>query len=239
MARNFTLRKKLLVSAAALAAVCAAAVIVMPWVRTLYDPDMRDSFIKYVDGLGLWGHVMMFCLQLVQVVIAIIPGEPVELVAGALYGGLGGLVMCLLGCALASAAVFMIMRRLGQPLLRRLFKKRRLEEFGFLHDSRKLETVTFILFLIPGTPKDMLTYVAGTTDIPLGRFLAISLLARVPSVVSSTFIGDTALSGNWYATAAILIATLALGLAGIFLRERALAFCRRHSRRARSQGAKT
>lgn len=228
--------KRAVAIAALAAALCAAAVIVAPWMQRLYDPALREKFISYVDSLGAPGYALMFGLQILQVIVAIIPGEPVELMAGVLCGGPGGLVLCLAGSALASAAVFALMRRLGPPLLDRIFRKKRLEEYGFMRDSRKLELVTLILFLMPATPKDMLTYVAGTTPLSMHRFLIISTLARIPSVASSTFIGDSVLSGRWHIAIIIAIITIGLGLIGIFFREPAMAFCRRHSRR-RNSGA--
>lgn len=235
MTHTSHMKKHMLTALVVIAVLGVAAAIVMPWMETLYDPALRESFTEWVDSLGFFGYLLMFGIQVLQVVVAIIPGEPVELMAGALYGGLGGLVTCLLGSTLASAAIFIVMRRFGHHILDRIFTKKKLDEFGFIRDSRKLEAVTLVLFLLPGTPKDMLTYVAGTTPIPMVRFLAISAFARIPSVVSSTFIGDSVLSGNWRTALAITLATLLLGLAGIFWRERAMAFCRRHSRKARSK----
>ena len=234
MAHSFAARRQLLMALAAVAVMGAAAAIVMPWMKALYDPAIRESFTAYVDSLGIWGHMLMFGIQLMQVVIAIIPGEPVELIAGALYGGLGGLLMCLAGSALASAGIFIFMRTFGKGLPDKLFPRKKLTEFAFLKESRRLEAVTFILFLIPGTPKDMLTYLAGTTDIPMARFLIISSFARIPSVVSSTFIGDSVLSGNWYAALILTLATFVTGILGIYFRERIMAFCRRHSRRGKA-----
>ena len=98
--------------------------------------------------------------------------------------------------------------------------------------------MTFLLFLIPGTPKDMLTYLAGTTDIPLARFLILATFARIPSVITSTYIGSTALTGKWYVTLLLLGLTAAMGLAGILLRDKVMNFCRSHSRRARTKDAK-
>ena len=228
-------RKHIFAAVAAVCALAAAAAIVMPWMETMYDPELRAQFIAYADSLGIFGYILMFGIQLVQVVVAIIPGEPAELMAGALCGGLGGLALCLAGSALASAAIFTVMRRFGQKLLARLFPKKKLDEFGFLADSRRLDTVTLILFLIPGTPKDMLTYVAGTTRMPMARFLIISTFARIPSVVSSTFIGANMLSGNLRAAVILLLVTFAIGLAGIFIREPVIDFCRRRSPASRSK----
>lgn len=229
---NTSARTKRAVAIAALAAaLCAAAVIFAPLIQKLCDPALREKFTEYVDSLGAPGYALMLGLQILQVFVAIIPGEPVELMAGVICGGLGGLVLCLAGSALASAAVFMVMRRLGPPLLNRIFRKKRLEEYSFMQDSRKLELVTLVLFLMPATPKDMLTYVAGTTPISLRRFLIITTLARIPSVASSTFIGDSVLSGRWHVAIIIAVITIGLGLIGIFFREPAMEFCRRHSRR--------
>lgn len=234
MNRTIPIKARMIAAVAALALLGAAAAIVMPWIRTLYDPAVRDSFTAFVDSLGIWGYLLMFTIQVLQVIVAIIPGEPVELVAGVLYGGLGGLLMCMAGCVAGSAVIFIFMRTIGGPIIDRIFKKKKLQEFSFMQDSRKLETVTLLLFMLPGTPKDMLTYIAGTTGIPMLRFIVISTFARIPSIVTSTFIGDSVLAGNWYTALILLIITFALGLAGIFFRERVMDFCRRHSpRRAR------
>lgn len=227
-------KRRMIAAAAALAALGAAAVIAMPWMETLYDPAVREKFIVFVESLGIWGYVLMFGIQLLQVVVAVIPGEPVEIIAGALYGGPGGLVLCLAGCVTGSAMIFIFMRTLGRPLAERLFRNKKLSEYSFLKDSKKLDSVTLILFLIPGTPKDMLTYLAATTPIPMLRFIVISAFARIPSIVTSTYLGDTMLEGNWYASVLLLVATLLLGLCGIFFREKALDFCRRHSPRRRT-----
>ena len=235
MNSRHTLKKRIVAAVAALAAVAAAAVIAMPWMETLYDPAVRDKFIAFVEPLGIWGYVLMFGIQLLQVVVAVIPGEPVEIIAGALYGGPGGLLLCLAGCVTGSAIIFTFMRTLGRPLTEHLLRNKKLSRYSFLKDSKKLDSVTLILFLIPGTPKDMLTYLAGTTPIPMFRFIIISTFARITSIVTSTYLGDTVLEGNWYAAALLLIATLLIGLFGIFFREKALDFCRRHSpRRSRA-----
>lgn len=75
-------------------------------------------------------------------------------------------------------------------------QKSKLDEFAFLKDAKKLETIVFILFLIPGTPKDMLTYVVGTSPMKITQFLVLATFARIPSVISSTFIGSTIRQGN-------------------------------------------
>mgnify|MGYP002589264205 CR=1 FL=1 len=107
------------------------------------------------------GLLVVLGIQILQVVIAFIPGEPVEIFSGALYGTVGGLLICLSGCMIASTIIFALSKRYGKPLFYSLFSKEKVQGWKWLQDSRKCSMVTFILFLIPGTPKDMLTYIVG------------------------------------------------------------------------------
>ena len=93
--------------------------------------------------------------------------------------------------------------------------------------SEKADLVIFLVFLIPGTPKDMLTYVVGMTRVSLKRFLWLSTLARVPSVLSSTLIGSSVIQGEGETALILMLVTGLLGILGIEAREKILAFCRR------------
>ena len=176
--------------------------------------------------VGVLGWLAMFGVQMLQVVIAFIPGEPVELIAGALYGAAGGLALCTLGCVTASALIFLLSKRLGKSVLDSLFGAEKVKDWKWLYDSQRMELVTFILFLIPGTPKDMLTYVVGVTNMRVGKFLLISSLARIPSVLSSTMIGSSLRQGNWVLTLVVFIITAVVGVVGITCKDRMIAFCR-------------
>lgn len=208
----------------------AVSLISLPYINLLSEPETQQKFKAWVTSFGVGGWLLVLCIQIIQIVIAFIPGEPVEILAGVLYGGFGGLLLCLFGCGIASSGVFMLSKRFGAPLVAKLFKKSKLEEFAFLKDAKKLETIVFILFLIPGTPKDMLTYVVGTSTMKTTQFLAISTFARIPSVVSSTFIGSTVRHGDWEIAVVIFAVTAVLGVAGIKYQERMLGFCKRIGR---------
>lgn len=209
----------------------AVSLISLPYINLLSEPETQQKFKAWVTSFGIGGWLLVLCIQIIQIVIAFIPGEPVEILAGVLYGGLGGLFLCLFGCVIASSGIFMFSKRFGAPLVAKLFKKSKLEEFSFLKDSKKLETIVFILFLIPGTPKDMLTYVVGTSSMKITQFLILSTFARIPSIISSTFIGSTIRQGEWEIAALIFAFTAVLGIAGIKYQERMVGFCKKIGRR--------
>ena len=96
-------------------------------------------------------------------------------------------------------------------------------QYRFLQDEARLEGVVFLLYFIPGTPKDILVYVCGLSSLPLGRFLFLSTLARIPSVVTSTWAGASFASNNLWLTVGIFLCTGLLGLGGIWFQRRYLA----------------
>ena len=209
----------------------ALTVLALPYVRRLSDPETQRFIQNWIEEQGLWGIFILLGLQVLQVIIAFIPGEPMELLAGALCGALGGTVLCLTGTVLASACIFALSRRYGRRLLALLgFGEKQVAQWKWLQrdeQSEKADLVIFLVFLIPGTPKDMLTYVVGMTRVSLKRFLWLSTLARVPSVLSSTLIGSSVIQGEGETALILMLVTGLLGILGIEAREKILAFCRR------------
>ena len=211
--------------------VTGITVILFPYFQSLSDPICQDRIREWVNNIGIIGIFTVLGLQILQIIIAFIPGEPVEILSGALYGTIGGLILCLIGCMLASAVVFSLSKYFGKKLLYVLFSKQNIQSWNWLQDSKKYTIVTFLLFFIPGTPKDMLTYIIGITNMSIRRFLVISSLARVPSVLSSTMMGATMRQGNWKISIIVFLITGVIGIAGVAFNDKIIAFCRRHSKR--------
>ena len=185
------------VAVAFIAVAIALTVLLMPVFSKLAEPDAQARFEAWVGGLGPAGVLVMLGIQVLQIVVAVIPGEVVQVMAGVMYGTWGGLALCLSGSFVASALVFAMVRRLGRDFVIRLFGEDKLDRFSFLNDSSKLETLVFVLFLIPGMPKDLLTYLVPLTPIGLGKFMLLSTIARIPGMVASTLVGSSITDANW------------------------------------------
>lgn len=217
------------------ALVVAVTILLLPYIERLSDPAYQLQFKAWVDKMGVLGWLAVFGIQVLQIIIAFIPGEPIEILAGVLYGTFGGLFICLAGCLAASSAVFLLAKRFGKPFLHKVFGKERIQNWRWVHHNKKLELITFILFFIPGTPKDMLTYIVGASDLKLSRFLVISSLARIPSIITSTMVGATMRQGQWEISIAIFLVTGILGLVGLHYKDRAIEYCRRFSKRRKAR----
>ena len=194
-----------------------------PMVEFVREPE---RFRAWVDSSGFVSRVIFVGMVVFQLIIALIPGEPLEMGAGYAFGALEGTILCIIGCVIGSALVFLFVRRFGVKLVEVFFPREKIRSLRFLQDSRRLNLLTFIVFFIPGTPKDLLSYFIGLTDMKLGTWLFITAVARIPSIVTSTVTGD-ALGLKDYQFALIAFGvTLALSLLGILVYRRLSA--RRH-----------
>ena len=177
----------------------------------------QESFRDYIRSFGAWGWLVMLGLQFLQVFIALIPGEFVETAAGFAFGPVFGTLICYIGVAVASSVVFLLVRRFGIRLVEVFTSRDKINELRFINTEKKRNYLIFFLFFIPGTPKDLLTYFVGLTDIKLGTFLAISLIARIPSVVTSTFGGHLLGVGEYWDAVILYGVTGVVSLIGLMV----------------------
>lgn len=198
----------------------AITVALIPQIKALLTQEGREALKDKIDSYGFWGILVFIAIQVLQIVIAFIPGEPIEIVAGVLYGMWGGLAACMIGILIGTVSVFYLVKLLGKPLVNTFFNEEKIKKFHILNDERKLELLTFILFLIPGTPKDILIYVVSLTKIKASRFLTIVILSRLPSVASSVLVGATLGKGNFILSIVIFLATGAIGVIGIMFNDK-------------------
>ncbi len=157
----------------------------------------------------LVGALCMILICAVQVVVALVPGELVEIAAGYAFGAVWGTILCVTGMVLGSIAVILLVRRFGRKFVYAFYPKEKMDNLPILNSPKKRNTLVLILFLIPGTPKDMLTYAVGLTDMSIPLYLLLTTFARLPSVVSST-VGGSAVGEKNYMVAVIVFVVTAL-----------------------------
>lgn len=177
--------------------------------------DEPEAFREWVDSFGFWGKAAYVGIVVVQVIVAFIPGEPLELAGGYAFGWLEGTVLALLGIVIGSALVFGLVRRFGVKLVEVFFTRDKIREVSFLKNPKKTKVIAFLLMLIPGTPKDFLSYFAGLTKLKLGQWLAIVAVARIPSVIGSTVSGGAAGSEHYGVAIGTFAFTLVISAIGV------------------------
>lgn len=216
--RRKALRRRVLIGLVAAAAITA----LLCWeylpglLAWLADARAVRAFVSdhaFVSRLAMLG------INIVQVLLAFLPGEPVELASGYAFGFWEGTALCLVASGLATSAIYWATRRWGWKLVGLFFDRSLFDRFSWLKSAKRLELIMLIVFLIPGTPKDFLTYFAGLTNM---RFLPVVLIAtfgRIPSIVTSTIAASAVGSGNWPLVACTLVASaFLLAVGGLMYR---------------------
>lgn len=205
---EYSRRRKLLAGISA--AVVAVLILLVTWLLWRWLASFSQEGLRsYLQSFGAAGWLVFLVLQILQVFIALIPGELLESVAGFAFGPVVGTLLCFAGVAIASALVFLLTRKFGVKLVEVFVSREKIRQLRFLNTEKKRNMLIFLVFFIPGTPKDLLTYFVGLTEIKFGTFLVISLIARIPSVVSSTF-GGHLLGEGRYTVAIVVYAVTAL-----------------------------
>ena len=169
-----------------------------------------------MDRSGFWGQLLFVGMVFLQVIVALIPGEPLELAAGYAFGTVEGTLLSMGGILLGSAVIFLLVRRFGPKFAEVFFPEREIKKLSFLKDPRKARVLTFILMTIPGTPKDLLSYFVGLTPLTLMQWLKIVVIARIPSLLTSTISGGAAGEENYLLAGITLSVTLLLSCLGIW-----------------------
>lgn len=184
----------------------------VPMIRTAREPE---QFRAWVNSHGILGRILFLAMVVIQVLVAFIPGEPVELLAGYAFGAIEGTLLTLLGFLIGSWLIFLLVRRFGVRLVEVFFSQKQIDRLHFLKNSQKTQILAFILMSVPGTPKDFLSYFAGLTPMTLRQWLGIVAIARLPSLLTSTVTGAAAGEENYMLSGVMLCLTLLMSLIGI------------------------
>ena len=185
-----------------------------PLIRFAQEPE---RFRQWVDQQGLWAHVLFTGMVILQVIVAVIPGEPLEIAAGYAFGAVEGTLLCVLGTFIGGILVFLLVRRFVLRAVEVFFPPEKLQKLRFLHNERRLSQWVFFIFFLPGTPKDLLCYFVGLTAMPLRTWVLISAVARLPSIITSTVGGNALGMGEYTFAVVVFAATLAISGLGMLL----------------------
>jgi uncharacterized membrane protein YdjX (TVP38/TMEM64 family) len=163
------------------------------WWQPLYDLmsellPSQEQVAAWVESLGIWGPVAIILLEMIQALLAPIPGQAIEAVSGYLYGPWLGTLFPMIGMAIGSFIIFSLSRRFGRPLVVKLIGQKSMAQ---LYDlvRRGGAPFFFLIWLLPGAPDDLACVAAGLTPMPTRQFMVLMLVGRLPGVFMSVLFG--------------------------------------------------
>ena len=172
-------------------------VLIWPIVMELTEPGGLERVTEQVTSAGPLGVLILLGFQFLQIVVAFIPGEVVQVAAGMMYGTWGGAAIVLAGCVISSAFIYFVVSKLGAPFVQAMIPEKWMNKLRDFDESDKLDVMVFVLFLIPGLPKDVFTYLVPLTGMRMRDFVLLSNIGRIPGVVMSTMAANGLMQGNW------------------------------------------
>lgn len=195
-------------------------ILIWPYIHEAFEPGGLSRVIDDVRNAGPLGFLILLAMQFMQIVVAFIPGEVVQMAAGMMYGPWLGAAVILLGCIISSAFVFAVVHRLGAPFVRDMVPTKYLDKFNAFEESGKLSIVVFILFLIPAMPKDTFTYLVPLTNMRMRDFLVLSNVGRIPGIVISTYAANGLVDGNITQSIIIFAVVAVIAIVAIVFRDK-------------------
>ncbi|MBU4371166.1 MAG: TVP38/TMEM64 family protein [Proteobacteria bacterium] len=163
----------------------------------------RKKIIHFVSSFGPLSVVIFIALQIVQVLVAPIPGEISGFIGGYLYGPVLGTLYSTIGLAIGSWLAFLLARWLGLPFVEKIIPPRIIQKYDYFMEHRGIP-ITFILFLIPGFPKDALSYIVGLSHMRTTTFLILCTAGRLMGTIMLSVSGSYARNDQNTAMVAIL-----------------------------------
>lgn len=157
------------------------------WISQFRD---FDDIIAYLQSYKLESIPIYICIQIIQIIISIIPGQIFNLAAGYLYTFFPALLFSIIGAFVGTLISFWIARWLGSDFVHLFFGREKTQDYVKKLNSKKAYTIVFFIYLIPGIPKDVVSYAAGVSDMKFKPFMLLSLIGRLPGMMGSIMIGS-------------------------------------------------
>jgi uncharacterized membrane protein YdjX (TVP38/TMEM64 family) len=178
-----------------------------------------DKLSKFLQSLGPYSPAVFVLLQVLQVIAAPIPGELTGVAGGYVYGENFGFILSSVGLTLGSWVAFELASILGRPFVERFVSQEVLHKFDFLTTNTGA-TLCFLLFLIPGFPKDYLCYLLGLSRMKLSTFLIVSIIGRIPGTYLLTLQGAKFRAEQYYEVVAFAVLSALIMLVAYLYRNR-------------------
>ena len=185
-----------------------------PLVQFVSEPQKFQIWVKEKGFLGVLAFMGM---NILQVLLAVIPGGPFEIGAGYAFGVVKGSLICDIAMTIASVIIFLFVKKFELRFVALFVSKEKIESVKFLKSSKRSESIIFLLFLVPGTPKDLLSYLVGLTDMKLSHWIFICGVGRLPAIFLSALSGSALSSARYHLAIILIAAIIMLYVVGIIL----------------------
>lgn len=177
----------------------------------------QDLFEKWVNGHGIFGPIAYILIVIIQTIFCFIPGEPFEFIAGYAFGITKGFLLCLLAESIGGFIILFVTKKYGMKIVSLFFNDEKIKSLRILKTSKNRFLIYSLLYILPGTPKDLLCYYGGLTDYQIIPLMIVTSIGRIPSIITSV-LGADAFGDKKYEMMIIIVGiTIVISIIGLLI----------------------
>ena len=185
--RKFLAVSKLILLALIIAGI--PAFLYLKYGAEIFSKDAADRVVDYLRANSSTAAILIVCIQIIQVVICFLPGQPVQFAASYMFGVAKGFALSLIGAVIGTVISFYLAKLLGSDAVKLFFGEKKVRDYKRKLDSGRGLLLAFLIYLIPGIPKDLVSYAAGVSDMRFRPFLLVATMGRIPGMLGSLLLG--------------------------------------------------
>jgi len=155
----------------------------------VFSKDAAYRLVEYLRANSRVASLLIIGLQIVQVVICVLPGQPIQFASSYMFGVAKAFALSLIGAVIGTVISFYLAKLLGSDAMHLFFGEEKVKEYKRKLDSGRGLLLAFLIYLIPGIPKDLVSYVAGISNMRFGPFLLAATIGRIPGMLGSLLLG--------------------------------------------------
>lgn len=179
----------------------------------------KEKFKEFIISFGPLAKIVFIFFHIIQVIVFMIPGEVIEAAGGYVFGAWRGILLSLIGINIGVSILFLLAKKYKESLVNKLIPQSIREQFQKILNTKKLTLIVFLIYLVPGIPRDGLVLICGLSKINFKSFMLYSTLGRMPALIMSSYYGQNLALGN---KAIIIVATIVIVMAflvGVIFKE--------------------
>lgn len=195
-----------------------------------FNPGLLDNFTS-VDKFESWiseytgaGIIIYIACQIIQIVLSVLPGQVIQIAGGYIFGFPLTLLISVAGAAIGTTITFYLTKLLGKNAIIMIFGEERFNRYANMMNTQRARIVIFLVYLIPGLPKDIMAYAAGISNIRLPEFILLSVVGRTPAMMVSIVFGVMLRTDNYLSAVLIAVAMVVIVLICLIRRKSIMAF---------------
>lgn len=192
------------------------------WLAVMSDLDQMRALIAQYKGIE--AAFIYVAAQIIQIIISVIPGQALQIAAGFMFGFPIALGLSVIGAIVGTVITYYLGKVLGRDAMHLIFGEEQISRYVAQMNSRKAAAIVFLIYLIPGIPKDVVSYAAGVSSMKLRPFLLLSLVGRLPGMIASLLIGKQIFDGDYHVAIIIAVIATVLFILGLVFRKRLMAW---------------